>query len=270
MWEIFSAIISKEIIRNNRYKWLNSIELLDDVYNEMINWSYYWYFDWFDGLEWFESLDCAEVKELLVNFWKELEKKRQPNWQSILKHFYWCKEYACKYLEKHGFLLYDKWGVEYIEKWDINIPSVCIQAVIDKLSSHYYVINNMIKLFPSWLRIQLIKMVYVNEQISLQDENVCWLISKLDTSEDEEGKGKKTIRERIRDALSHHTYILLEWVDNIILRDWYDKKTDSWSREATFSLSKLFENTFKEIEKNSNSIVSSFPFLLESLNLPNT
>ena len=169
MREIFSAIISKEIIWNNRYKWLNSVELLDDVYGAMINWSYYWYFDWFDGIEWFESFDCAEVKKLLVNFWKELEKKRQPNWQSILKHSNWCREYACKYLEKHGFLLYDKWDVEHIEKWNISIPSVCIQAVIDKLSSHYYVINNMIKLFPNWLRLQLIKLVYVNEQINIKN-----------------------------------------------------------------------------------------------------
>jgi hypothetical protein len=48
------------------------------------------------------------------------------------------------------------------------------------------------------------------------------------------------------------------------LRDWYKKKTDSWDREATFSLSELFESTFKEI--NENDITPSYSSLLEELN----
>ena len=85
-----------------------------------------------------------------------------------------------------------------------------------------------------------------------------------DTTEDEQWNGKKPIRERIRDALSHHSYIILEWVDDIVLRDGYKKKTDSWDREATFSLSELFESTFKEI--NENDIVPSYASLIEELN----
>ena len=132
------------------------------------------------------------------------------------------------------------------------------------LCDHYHVICNVVKLFPNWLRLQLIKLVYVNEQVSLQDDNVQWLISKIDTTEDEQGHGKKSIRERIRDALSHHSYIILEWVDDIVLRDGYKKKTDSRDREATFSLSKLFESTFKEI--NENDITPSYASLIEELN----
>jgi len=94
-----------------------------------------------------------------------------------------------------------------------------------------------------------------------------WLISKVDTSIDENWMGKKPTRERIRDALSHHTYILLEWVDDIVLRDWYDKKTDTWAREATFSLSKLFESTYKELDKN--DVASHYSSLLDFLKKSN-
>jgi hypothetical protein len=53
-------------------------------------------------------------------------------------------------------------------------------------------------------------------------------------------------------------------VDDIVLRDGYKKKTDSRDREATFSLSELFESTFKEI--NENDIVPNYASLIEELN----
>lgn len=255
MWEIFQSIIRKELKWSNRYKWLNSTELIDDVYKEMINWWFYWFFDWFKNVE---------GKEIIVNICEEIEKKHQGNWQSMLKHFYWCGEYAYKYLKKHGFSEYKDGDKEYFKKWNIKIDINHLYGWISELCSHYYVISNMVKLFPNWLRLQLIKLVYVNEQVSLQNDNVEWLISKVDVTEDEQGNGKKPIRERIRDALSHHSYIILEGVDDVVLRDWYKKKTDSWDREATFSLSELFESTFKEI--NENDITPSYSSLLEELN----
>ena len=147
----------------------------------------------------------------------------------------------------------------------VDFSSIC--NWVASARAHYYAVNNMVKLFPNRLKLQLIKLVYVNEQVLLQDENVKWLISKVDTSTDENWLGKKPTRERIRDALSHHTYILLQWVDDIVLRDWYDKKTDTWVREATFSLSELFESTFTELDKN--WIASDYSSLLDFLKKSN-
>ena len=258
MWGIFSAIIDNELRWSNKYKWMNSTELINDVYEKMLE-SYYWFYDWFNSIE---------GKDVIVDLCKNLGKKRQSNWQSMLKHLRWCAAYADNYLRKRGFLPDKEGDIIYYRKWDMKIELSAIYAWIDEMRNHYYVVSNAVKLFPNRLRLQLIKLVYVNEQVSLQDENVEWLISKVDTSIDENGIGKKPTRERIRDALSHHTYTLLQWVDDIVLRDWYDKKTDSWAREATFSLSKLFESTFRDIDEN--SIASSYSFLLEFLkNLDN-
>lgn len=254
MWEIFSAIINNQLGWNNKYKWMNSTELTNDVYEEMLE-SYYWFYDWFYPID---------GKDVIIDLCKELGKKRQPNWQSILKHLRWCTDYSDDYLKKRGFSFHKEGDTLYYKKWNLKIDVSAICAWIYETRNHYYVVSNVVKLFPNRLRLQLIKLVYVNEQVSLQDENVEWLISKVDTSIGENGEGKKTTRERIRDALSHHTYTLLQWVDDIVLRDWYEKKTDSWMREATFSLSKLFESTFRDIDES--SISSSSSLLLESLN----
>ena len=48
------------------------------------------------------------------------------------------------------------------------------------------------------------------------------------------------------------------------MRDGYKKKTDSRDRETTFSLSKLFEDTFKEISEN--DITPRYASLIEELN----
>ena len=227
---------------------------------------------------------------MLISLFKELEKKHQSNWQSILKHFEWCVNFAKEYLKKHGFSVDIQWKYEpngesilkyfdigssndylkkwaipvaYYKKWDITIDLESICNWIFSVCTQYYIVNEMVQAFPNWLRTQLIKMVYVNEQVSLQDENVEWLISKVDTSINENGVGKKPTRERIRDALSHHTSTQFNGIDEIVLRDWYDKKTDSWAREATFSLSQLFESTFRDLDEN--SIASSYSFLLEFL-----
>ena len=261
MWTIFSTIVNNELEWSNKYKWLNSTELINDVYERMVNESYYW----FDLLDW---LDPVEGKEILDNLCNELTKKRQPNWQSILKHLWWCIDYADKFFKKRGFSPYYEWGrLIYYKKWDVKVDFTSICNWVASARAHYYAVNNMVKLFPDRLRLQFIKMVYVNEQVPLQYENVEWLISKVDTSIDENWMGKKPTRERIRDALSHHTYILLEWVDDIVLRDWYDKKTDTWAREATFSLSKLFEGTYKELDEN--GMASHYSSLLDFLKKSN-
>ena len=255
MWEIFQSIINNELKSTNKYKWLNSTELINSIYEQLVNWSYYWFSEWFNSIE--------EV-ELITNLWKELQTIYQPNWQPMLKHYGWCLEYAGKYLKKHGFSLHKEWNTISFKKWNIKIEESSLLNGVYMLCDHYHVISNVVKLFPNWLRLQLIKLVYVNEQVSLQDENVEWLISKIDATEDEQWNGKKTIRERIRDALSHHSYIILEGVDDIVLRDGYKKRTDSRDREATFSLSELFESTFKEI--NENDIVPNYASLIEELN----
>lgn len=261
MWEILETIIRREMFLGNRCKWLNYGELVDDVYKNMILWWYYWYLDYTDQSDW---PICKEVEEIIVELWERLGKQRQSNWQSLLKYLNWCIKYIRKYLDNNWFIYYKEWEVEYIKKWNVKVNLIYIQALIDGLYSLYYLIDSMIKLFPNRLRLQLIKLAYVTQQVSLSDENLNWLISKVDISE--KAKNKITTRERIRNSLSHHTYIILEGVDDIILRDWYKKKTDSWDREATFNLSKLFESTFKEInEKDIDVSRSSLQELLDSL-----
>ena len=158
MWEVFQSIINNELKSANKYKWLNSTELIDDVYKQMVNWSYYWFFEWFN---------TVEGRELITNLWKILQTMYQPNWQPILKHFNWCLEYAGKYLKKHGFSLHEEWNIIFFKKWNVKIEESSLMNGVYMLCDHYHVISNMVKLFPNWLRLQLIKLVYVNEQVSL-------------------------------------------------------------------------------------------------------
>ena len=255
MWEIFMTLIPNQIKWSTQYKWLKSPELVMDVYKNMRRKKYYWFYEWFDSIE---------GKDTIIALCKELEKQHQ-SWQSILKYFPSCKEFANRYLKKKGFLKYEQRNIVLFKKWDEIIDGESIYSAIYELCTQYYIIGNMVKLFPNWMRGKLINYWYVNEQLSLQDEYVDWLITKKDTSQDENGKGKKPTRERIRDARSHDTYTMLQGVDNVVLRDWYDKKTDSWSREATFDLSKLSESMVNEINKS--DIASSYSSLLELLNL---
>ena len=45
---------------------------------------------------------------------------------------------------------------------------------------------------------------------------------------------------------------MLHWVDEIVLRDWYNKNTDTWEREETINLPKLYEETYNEMAININ------------------
>ena len=49
--------------------------------------------------------------------------------------------------------------------------------------------------------------------------------------------------ERIRDAMIHNQYTQLHRLKDVIFRDWYNKKTNSWEWEKVYNLADLYEDS---------------------------
>lgn len=178
----------------------------------------------------------------LMNLLKSLLKNKQENWKPLLMHEMGSLHYAHSFLtNKRGFS-YDRESNSY-KKWKLEINGHNVRNVIGDLNSIYFSFMQTAKTLPNWFRIQFIKSVYINQLVSLKDDTVPWLRWKPNW-------GEFTNRERVRNALIHNNYIMLYWVDEILLRDGYDKKTDSWAWEEIIDLSQLYEETYKEMIHN--------------------
>ncbi len=191
----------------------------------------------------------TEISELFY-FEKALLEQKLENWQSILKQLSKCWDFAVKYFKDHGFeyvkKIVDGREVWFLKKWIIEIKTSNIDDVCGALNSYYFIGCQIAESFPDWLKIQFVESVYVNELISLKNDDVPWLVGGWMRKQND----KFTNREHVRNAFVHNNYTMLHWVDEIVLRDGYDKRTDTREREETISLPKLYEETHKEMVHN--------------------
>lgn len=245
-----SRLVYYLLIKNNSYKWLNSDELINDAY-QFLSPIFLKPFSSFcstnkgiyDDLKNYHLNERfhnpREDSEYLDEKWKILikimdrlvETKQSNNWQPVLKTFEWCSNFTYNYLVHCGFA-YD--GKVY-KKWDIEFSLEEISDFCGNVTDVYFSVKEIVRCFPNRLKVQLIKMVYLNELISLEKGSKWCEMSE---------------RERIRNALAHDNYIILAWVDQILLRDGYVRSEDKWSWEKLYKLSELYESTYKAMDEN--------------------
>lgn len=167
-------------------------------------------------------------KQFLINLSNNIQKKTQKNWQPLLLHTTWCVEYVIEYFKKQWLEYDDINKCRKNKKWDFQIEDESIHQIIVYLTSNYTEIKKCIDMFPNRLKIQFIKSVYLNKLIPLDNEE----------------------KEHIRNALAHNRYTILPWIEDINLRDTYDKNNDTYTREENYNLSDLYEKTYKEMINN--------------------
>ena len=245
-----SRLVYYLLVRNNSYKWLKSDELINDAYQ--ILWSILWnpfssscptnqwmydvIKDYHLNARFHNSKNDSEYldekSKILIKIMDRLvEAKQGNNWQPVLKTFEWCKNFTCNYLKHCGFVfdgnIYKKWNIEFSWK---DISDFC-----GNVTDVYFSVKEIVRCFPNRLKVQLIKMVYLNELIPLEKGNKWCEMSE---------------RERIRNALAHDNYIILAWIDQILLRDGYVRSEDKWRWEKLYKLSELYESTYKAMDEN--------------------
>jgi len=250
-----SILVYLLLIKDNSYKWLKSNELIDDAYNPL----YLIFSDYFTSCGVYKQDMESAIKDYHLNtrydgdifpnindehsldkqyfmnklFDKLRTTKQKKNWQSVMKTVIWSWNCLCDYLANCGFKF--DWNV--FKKWEIEIEFKEVVNLCTFFCDDYFAINWIIGSFPNWLKVQMIKMVYLNELIPIPLQ--------------ESGKnGKKSERERIRNALAHDNYTILAWVDQIVLRDGYSRSDDKWNRERIYKLSELYESTYKIMDEN--------------------
>ena len=202
----------------NRYSGLKDKRLIDDVYLYLDKRQLYGYQSLLKNI----SNESKEGK-ILHSLWKDLLKKKQPNWQSILKHGSWIIDFSIKYFKDNWFIFNEK--NQSREKGNITIKKETFGLYYATRYEVYNLIEHNIKIFPNWLKMQFIKIAYINQLIPVEDAE----------------------SEHIRNALAHNRYILLDWVDDVLLFDTYDKGSDSHDRENIYSLSKIYEDTYNKM-----------------------
>ena len=242
MWEILELIRGK--VQNNDYKFY-STDFVDECGKHLCK----SYSLWSPAYRRWES--DVEISELFY-FENALSEQKLEDGQSILKQYSACIDFADKYFRSHWYeYIEENIGekrIGFFKKWNWKIKISNIYEVCWALNSHYYFGCQVAESFPDWLKIQFIESVYVNELITLQNNNAPWLIWSWSRNPNDEF----TNREHVRNALVHNNYTMLHWVDEIVLRDWYNKNTDTWEREETINLPKLYEETYKEMVVNMN------------------
>ena len=182
--------------------------------------------------------------ETLTQLCEKLRTTYQENWHHILEHYRWCIKLCINFLKNKWYSINNN---EYIfEKWNKKITFDEIWLLIDLLMTENININNWILEFPNRLRVQILKTIYINE-----------LIAWPDPEEDR----------HIRNSLTHNNYTILQWVDKIILRDGYNKKSNKYSREKIYDLKKFSDSKYQEmldqnnINKNRESQINAEIFL---------
>ena len=113
----------------------------------------------------------------------------------------------------------------------------------------YLELKKCIELLPNRLRLKFIESVYANGLIPMDSGTVPWMNEEWVKDPND----KFTNREHVRNALVHNHYMMLPWIDKIILRDGYNKKNDSWNREKVINLPELFKETYNEMNVNFQS-----------------
>ena len=137
------------------------------------------------------------------------------------------------------------------KRWAIEITEKELSSLLWHLTDAYFLVSWIVESFPNRLKVQMIKMVYLNELISLEKNDA---------------ENKKSENEHIRNALAHDNYIILAWVDQILLRDGYSRSNDIWNWEKLYKLSKLYENTFKAMDEYMKNVNLNISWRIKSVN----
>ena len=257
-----SILVYLLFVSDNSYKWLKSSEFMDKAYDFL----YLIFSDYFTGCGVYKNDMDNAIKNYHLNirgdnndiwdtinysFSSEKDKildnirnnlriaKQESNGQSVMKTIMWCRKYVYSYLMKCGFK--DEWDI--FQKWEIKITLEELVNLCYFTCGDYFAISWIIETFPNRLKVQMIKMVYLNELIPLQKSGK---------------KGRKSEEEHIRNALAHDNYTILAWVDQIVLRDGYSRGDDKWNRERIYKLSELYESTYKAMDDNMKNIKLNF------------
>jgi hypothetical protein len=126
-------------------------------------------------------------------------------------------------------------------KWDIKITGKELTQLGADAVNTWMILHYLLDEFPNWLRLQYIKLVYTTILPNTTTWNADDLWNTVRTR-------VFTEEERIRDAMVHNQYTHLHWVKNIIMRDWYDKRSNSWNWEKVYNLKDLYDDSYKKFK----------------------
>ena len=185
-----------------------------------------------------------EIDKILKSIATSLPKMKQKNWQPLL----WHKKWIVDFIQKK---FHDAW-FEYdirkctFTKWDQKFWGPMWAHFINTVFDTWRTTRYDIEWFPTRIRIQLMRMIYANIPLNKLLE----IEKKENLSTENELNWKKiTDEEHIRNAFAHNTYTFLHWVDYILLRDWYNKKDNSWSWEKKLNINEWLDKSFTLIQK---------------------
>lgn len=186
---------------------------------------------------WEKTHDCSVVRELwemLVSGWEinTLANRRQDYLKYVDRFF---KKRGFKYKERYLNLWPCFIKKELSGKLETIIPLWIISSLLDNLHTEDLVVERMFKEFSQWLKMQFIKTIFIDWLVEVPSE---W--HQKPNVNDE-----FTIYEHIRNALTHNTFTMFYGINTILLRDWYNKKTNQWEREESFNINDLYNLPFK-------------------------
>jgi len=120
------------------------------------------------------------------------------------------------------------WENHRYEKWDFIFTIPDFFGIYRILMEYWTNNRHTVNSFKNRLKIMFAKVIYINFFWNLIDKTseVVWGISEA---------------EHIRNALVHNTYTFLDGINYTILRDWYNKKTNTWSWEKKFNINDIYQ-----------------------------
>ena len=213
----------------------------------------------FDFAMWLVQSFCSnspEILDVLESITHEIWKLKQKNGQPLLWHTQWILDFISKKFQNAWFT-YDYFNGAF-KKWDIEFWGKMLDYFYSYLLDSWKITRYNIEEFPNFLKIQLMRMIYASVPLEvileIEKNNVGpnWTI---ELSENSNWKAFSE-EERIRNAFAHNTYSFLHGVDYILLRDWFNKKDNTWSWEKKYNLEELYNKTysiFNEAFKNNLS-----------------
>lgn len=203
---------------------------------------------WMLSAEYWRDGDKLEVIKTLYDW---LSKTKQENWQPLIWHSQWIFKYLVDKIKKMGFKYnenkYARHESEF-DNWNIKITEKELAHLGVLAANTWRIYHYLFDEFPNWLRIQYIKLVYT----TILSNNNSWNTNDTWNTDDSWNTTRSRVfteEERIRDAMVHNQYTHLHWVKNIIMRDWYDKRSNSWNWEKVYDLKDLYDDSYKKFKE---------------------
>ena len=181
----------------------------------------------------------TDKQDIVKTIYDWLLKEKQKNWQPLIWHTNWIFKYAHDKIKKMWFI-YDENKWEFTN-WNTTFTTREFAMICGNISTIWVEFHYLFDEFPNWLRLQYIKLVYTTilSNTANWNSNDSWNTVRTRAFTEEE---------RIRDAMVHNQYTHLHWVKNIIMRDWYDKRSNSWNWEKVYNLKDLYDDSYKKFK----------------------